>query len=68
MLNLKVNVVDICVLKALGLVHSERFMETMKDMKQLISVPSLVTISVEMVAEGRVLLGNKQKVLELKLR
>lgn len=53
--NLKVNAVDICVLKALGLVHSEHFMEIMKDMKQLISVPFLAIISVEMVAEGSVL-------------
>lgn len=58
MLNLKVNAVAICVLKALGLVHSERFMEITKDMKQLTSVPSLATISVAMVAAGSVFVGN----------
>lgn len=52
---MKVNAVGICALKALGLVHSEHFMEIMKDTKQHTSVPSLATISVEMVAAGNVL-------------
>lgn len=52
---MKVNAVGICVSNALGLVHSEHFMEIMKDMKQHTSVPSLATISVEMVAAGSVL-------------
>lgn len=59
MVKLKVNAVAICALKALGLVHFERFMEITKDMKQLTSVPSLATISVEMVAAGSVSVGNK---------
>lgn len=68
MLNLKVNAVAICALKALGLVHSERFMEIMKDMKQLTSVPSPATISVEMVAAGSVFVGSKYKGLDLILK
>lgn len=67
MLNLKVNAVAICALKALGLVHSEHFMEIMKDMKQLTSVPSPATISVEMVAAGSVFVESNERGAETKM-
>lgn len=51
-LKLKGSAVAICVSNALGLGHFGRYMAIMKDMKQHTSVPSLATISVEMVAAG----------------
>lgn len=67
MLNLKVNAVAICASKALGLVHSEHFMEIMKDMKQLTLVPSPATISVEMVAAGSVFVESNERGTETKM-